>query len=51
MFNVRNVWSAVGGALALIAIYLVLENGTNASRVIGAFGNFGVNITEALQGR
>lgn len=51
MFNVRNVWTSVGAMLSLVALYLVLENGTNASRVIGAGGNFSVNILKTLQGR
>lgn len=51
MFNVRNVWSMVGASFALVALYLVLEHGTAASRVIGAGGTFAEQFYKTLQGR
>ena len=50
-FNVRGFWSAIGVALSLIALYLVLENGANASKVIGAVASFTTGAFRTLQGR
>jgi hypothetical protein len=49
--SIRGVYGALGVMLFLIALYLVLEKSTGASRVIGAVGSNGVNIFKTLQGR
>lgn len=50
-FNVRNFWSFAGAGLALVALYLVLERGTSASRVISASAGGLAQIYRTLQGR
>lgn len=49
--SVRNLYGALGVMLFLIALYLVLENGANASRVIGAVGRSTGDVFKVLQGR
>lgn len=49
--SVRGFWGAIGVALALIALYLVLENGTNASSVISAVAGGTSQVFKTLQAR
>lgn len=51
MFRFRNAWGALGAMLGLIALYLVLVNGTNSVRVISAGGRTLREVFETLQGR
>lgn len=51
MFKVNNAWSAIGGSLALIALYLVLERAGNFSKIIAAGKDFFTSGAKVLQGR
>jgi hypothetical protein len=52
MFNrVRDIYGALGVMLFLIALYLVLENGANASKVIASVGGTTSQVFRTLQGR
>lgn len=51
MFKVSGLWGALGVALTLIALYLVLEHGGGASQVFGAFASGTSKIFSTLQGR
>lgn len=48
LFERNGIW---GVMLALVALYLVLERGTSASRVIGAGASGWAQILRTLQGR
>lgn len=49
--NVKSAWGFVGVGLFLVAMYLVLTNGTNAAKVINAAGANLAGIYKTLQGR
>lgn len=49
--NIRDVYGALGVMLFLIALYLVLENGAQATRIIGAIGSSTSGVFRTLQGR
>ena len=49
--SVRGFWGAVGVAFALVALYLVLNNSSGATRLIGASADGGTSILRVLQGR
>ncbi len=40
-----------GTALALVFVYLLVDNASGASTVIGSLSSFGTNIFKTLQGR
>jgi len=50
-FKIRDLWGALGVALGLIALYLVLSRGTSAARVIGQVGETTATLFKVLQGR
>lgn len=49
--NIRGLWGFAGVGLALVALYLILVNGTNAAKVITSGGSALSNIYRTLQGR
>jgi hypothetical protein len=49
--SIRGVYGVVGVMLFLIALYLVLEHGGQASGIISAFSKLGVDLGRTLQGR
>lgn len=51
MFNPRNFYAIAGTMLFLVAVYLVLNNGSSANRLAGTFGRVTNNILRTLQGR
>jgi hypothetical protein len=51
MFRVRDIWTWLGAGLSLVALYLVLEHGAQASTVIGASAGGLSQIYRTLQGR
>lgn len=50
-FRIKSLYGFVGAGLALVGLYLVLENGKSASDLIRAGSTGLVNIYETLQGR
>ena len=51
MFKIRDLYGALGVALALIFAYLVLERWMGASRIIGSLGSETNKLFRTLQGR
>lgn len=49
--SIRSAYGALGVALFLIALYLVLERGNSASSIIQAAGGTTAHIFRTLQGR
>lgn len=49
--GIRNAYGALGVALFLIALYIVLERGTAASSIISSVGGNTASIFKTLQGR
>jgi hypothetical protein len=49
--NIKGFWGFAGVGLALVALYLVLTNGTNAARVINSAGANLAGVYKTLQGR
>jgi hypothetical protein len=50
-FNVTGFWSAVGVIFFLVAMYLVLNNGSSATGILGALFKGGGSLVSTLQGR
>lgn len=51
MFTPRNAYAIIGTMLALVALFLVLDNGDAAKSLAGTFGNQTNKILKTLQGR
>ncbi|MCL2393254.1 MAG: hypothetical protein FWC87_01095 [Acidimicrobiaceae bacterium] len=51
MFSPRNILGVIGIMLGLIALYLLLENGGQASKILGALSAGSIGIFTTLQGR
>lgn len=51
MFKGRGIYGVIGTMLALVALYLVLENNGGATKLIDSIGSSGGNILTILQGR
>lgn len=51
LFTPRNAWGVIGTALALIALFLVLDNYQGANRLLGTGGRVANNLARTLQGR
>jgi hypothetical protein len=49
--SIRSVWGALGVMLALIALYLVLNNSKGATALINSGGQATGSIFKILQGR
>ena len=49
--HVRGVYGSLGVMLFLVAMYLVLEHGTDASNIIKAGGGTLSDVFKTLQGR
>lgn len=49
--SIRGVWGFLGVSLALVALYLVLSNGTSASGVISSLSAGTSNFYKTLQAR
>ena len=47
----RSITGWITAAFSLIALYLVLRNGANASKLIGAMGTSAARVFKTLQGR
>lgn len=50
-FRINGAWSALGLMLALVALYLVLQNSRGFSRVTGSGANALGQLFAVLQGR
>jgi hypothetical protein len=51
MFRGRGVYGVIGTMLALVALFLVLDNHGGATALIDSIGNAGGNLLTTLQGR
>lgn len=51
LFSPRSVLAVVGTMLALIALYLLLEWGTNTTQILGSLAGGAIGTIGALQGR
>lgn len=51
MFNPRSIYQVIGVMLFLIALFLVLDKYTGATRVITAVAQGGKGLVRVLQGR
>jgi len=51
ILNPRGILGVVGVCLFLIALYLVLEKGGNATTILGAVTSGAIGIASTLQGR
>lgn len=51
MFNKNSLYGTIGTMLFLIAMYLVLVNGSNTVAIIQAVGGNASGLAKTLQGR
>lgn len=51
IFNPRGILGVIGVILALVALYLILEKGTNATAILGALTSGSIATIGVLQGR
>ena len=51
MFKVSGVWSFLGVGFSLVALYLVLENGSSFTSAVNAIGSNTTGFYKTLQGR
>jgi hypothetical protein len=49
--RVHGIYGTIGVMLFLVALYLVLEHGGQASSIIGAIGQNSSGVLKTLQGR
>lgn len=51
IFSPRGLIGVIGVILALIALYLILEKGGQATKVLGSLASGSIGLVGALQGR
>lgn len=49
--NPRGILGVIGVILALVALYLILEKGANATSILGALTSGSIGLVGTLQGR